>query len=70
MQMINANQAEFLRMVNEPAGPGGPQSMEQLAAQLGAAGGGEGGMMGPAVWEINPFPSWAPCPYFSDGCRI
>ena len=50
MQMINANQAEFLRMVNEPAGPGGPQSMEQLAAQLGAAGGGEGGMI-PSVWS-------------------
>ncbi|KAK9826231.1 hypothetical protein WJX74_001551 [Apatococcus lobatus] len=49
LQMINANQAEFLRMVNEPAGPGGNQSMEQLAAQLGAAGGGEGGLPPGAV---------------------
>jgi XPC-binding domain len=46
MQLINANQAEFLRMLNEPAAPGDAAG---LAAQLGAAaatagaGGGDGG---------------------------
>ena len=40
--MINANQGEFLRMVNEPAGAGGQPNLEQLAAQLGAAAGAEG----------------------------
>ena len=38
--MINANQEEFLRMINEPA-PQGGGDMADLAAQLaGAAGGG------------------------------
>ena len=40
LQMINANQEEFLRMINEPA-PQGGGDMADLAAQLaGAAGGG------------------------------
>ncbi len=48
--MINANQADFLRMVNEPAAPGSQPSMEQLAAQL-AAGGGEG----VSLWQLLAF---------------
>ena len=57
MQMINANQAEFLRMVNEPAGPGGQASMEQLEAQLAA--GGQGGstfhVCNPSsVYDVQP----------------
>lgn len=41
LQMINSNQEEFLRMINEPA-PQGQPGMAELAAQLGAAGGGAG----------------------------
>ena len=41
LQMINSNQEEFLRMINEPA-PQGQPDMAELAAQLGAAGGGAG----------------------------
>lgn len=40
LQMINSNQEEFLRMINEPA-PQGGADMADLAAQLaGAAGAG------------------------------
>ena len=37
--MINSNQEEFLRMINDPA-PQGQPDMADLAAQLSAAGGG------------------------------
>ena len=48
LQMINSNQEEFLRMINEPA-PQGEPNMAELAAQLGAAGGGAGRLC---------FPQW------------
>lgn len=38
LQMINGNQEEFLRMINEPAAQGSPD-MAELAAQLGGGGG-------------------------------
>lgn len=41
LQMINSNQQEFLRMINDPV-PQGQPDMAELAAQLGAAGGGAG----------------------------
>jgi UV excision repair protein RAD23 len=44
LRVINAHQAEFLAMINEPAPPGGVPDVAALVAQLGAgAGGGEEG---------------------------
>ena len=37
LQLINSNQAEFLRLINEA--PGNAPSAEEMAAQLAAAGG-------------------------------
>ncbi|KAK9811909.1 hypothetical protein WJX72_012290 [[Myrmecia] bisecta] len=47
LQLINSNQQDFLRLINEPA-EGGAPNIQDLAAQLGAAGG-EGGLPPGAV---------------------
>lgn len=52
LQMINQNQAEFLRLLNEPAGGGGQPDAADLAAQLGAAAQGEGGVL-PTWGSLN-----------------
>ncbi|KAK9831333.1 hypothetical protein WJX81_003122 [Elliptochloris bilobata] len=45
LSLINSNQAEFLRLINEPAPPGGEVSGGDLAAQLGGQLGGQLGEM-------------------------
>jgi UV excision repair protein RAD23 len=45
LSVINANQAEFVRLINEPVPPGeegGDEEMAQLAAAMAGAGGGAG----------------------------
>ena len=45
LSLINSNQAEFLRLINEPAPPGGEPGGGDLAAQLGGQLGGQLGEM-------------------------
>ena len=61
LALINANQGEFLRLVNEPVaggGAGGEGGLAELAASLGA-GGGAGGGLPPGAVRVSLTPEEA-----------
>jgi UV excision repair protein RAD23 len=54
LQLIQTNQAEFIRLLNEPVPPGAAGALGALGALAAGAGGGAGGAPGPMTLMVTP----------------